>query len=60
MVTIVTNSSGSSRVVEDLERELQILTREFGCQFTSVVRFGEHVSVVCRTCFYGEDNVDGT
>lgn len=46
MVTIVTNSSGSSRVVEDLERELQILTREFGCQFTSVVRFGEHMFVL--------------
>ena len=46
MVTVVTNSSGSSRVVEDLERELQILTREFGCQFTSVVRFGEHMFVL--------------
>ena len=46
MVTVVTNSSGSSRVSKDLERELQIITREFGCQFTGVVRFGEHVLVL--------------
>ena len=45
VVTIVTNSSSRSRIVEDLARELQIITRELGCQFTSVVRFGEHMWV---------------
>ena len=44
VVTVVTNSSSRSGIVEDLARELQIITRELGCQFTSVVRFGACVA----------------
>ena len=43
VVTVVANSSSTSGIAEDLKTELQLVTEKFGCQFISVVRFGNYM-----------------
>lgn len=42
VVTVVTNGSSTSGIAEDLKTELKLVTEKFGCQFISVVRFGNY------------------